>query len=418
MAGEEETLSAIPSPLRERIELIEEAVEEAPHPFIYRKLMEEGTKHVVEEYIRRKSSLKALRLSEEDMASFLGLREVDRRLVKELTDRFESGDLLVVGIDAGVNCLNLEVAYVPLCCAVAVLCASFDVVDHLPKAMTRIPFWDDEVYPDWRSLVIGYRLQFELVREAVKAWEPDMIIFDGPFLYSQLMRGRKGTSYWSEFEKTLDEGVKALEFCAEKDVPIVGFVKRPEGCSVAKKLVKAGLLRRPVRDTVALKWMRYGTFTSPMRYVRRTARLGRMEVPSRMAEEYLNRAVRMGVDESVVSIEFSYINTGYSFPYKVEVPRPFIDRLDEIMALMLALRASRGIPFPVYAADSLTKMTNVTRDLFLLSLRARLADEVRAGRLSEEDIEMFLPRHGESYGLMEEEGRFAPGTRLGRQKRR
>ncbi|OYT52734.1 hypothetical protein B6U66_00985 [Candidatus Bathyarchaeota archaeon ex4484_135] len=232
------------------------------------------------------------------------------------------------------------------------------------------------------------------------------------------MRGRKGTSYWSEFERTLDEGVKALELCAKEGIPIVGFVKRPEGCSVAKKLVKAGMLPRPIRDTVALKWMKAGTYTSLMRYIRRTAQPGKMEVPSRMAEEYLNRAVQMGVDETVVSIEFTYINTGYSFPYKVEIPAPFTDRLEEIMALLLALRASRSIPFPIYVADSLTKMTNVTRDLFMLSLRTRLAEEVRKGRLSDEDVEMFLPRHGESYGLTEEEGQFSARPGPGRSKRR
>ena len=137
-----------------------------------------------------------------------------------------------------------------------------------------------------------------------------------------------------------------------------------------------------------------------------------------MAEEYLNRAVQMGVDETVVSIEFTYINTGYSFPYKVEIPAPFTDRLEEIMALLLALRASRGIPFSIYVADSLTKMTNVTRDLFMLSLRTRLAEEVKKGRLSEEDVEMFLPRHGESYGLTEEEGQFSARPGPGRSKRR
>ncbi len=418
MAGEEETLSAIPEVLKERIELVEGSIEEAPHPFIYRILMEEGTRHVVEEYIRRRSAIKARRASEEEMASFLEVRKVDKDLVNEMARKFESGELTVVGVDAGVNCLNLEVAYVPLCCAVAALCTAFDVVDHIPKAMTKIPFWDDEIYPEWRALVVGYRLQFELIKEAVEAWRPDIIIFDGPFLYSQLMRGRKGTSYWSEFEKTLDEGVKALELCAKEGIPVIGFVKRPEGCSVAKKLVKAGMLPRPIRDTVALKWMKAGTYTGLMRYVRRTARPGKMEVPSRMAEEYLNRAVQMGVDETVVSIEFAYINTGYSFPYKVEIPVPFTDRLEEIMALLLALRASRGIPFPIYVADSLTKMTNVTRDLFMLSLRTRLAEEVKKGRLSEEDVEMFLPRHGESYGLAEEEGQLPTHPGPGRSKRR
>ena len=417
MAGEEGTLSAIPGSIRERIELVEGAIEEAPHPFIYRMLMDEGTKSVIEEYLRRKSAIKAKMSSVEEMTRFLGLRTVDQGLVEEIRDAFSSGELRVVGVDAGVNYLNLEIAYVPLCCAVAALCSSFDVEDHVPKAMTKVPFWDDEVYPEWRSLVIGYRLQFELVLEALRKWRPDIILFDGPFLYSQLMRGRKGTAYWLEFEKTLEEGVRALELCVREGVPVIGFVKRPEGCSVAKKLVRAGLLARTVRDTVALKWMRTGMYMEPMRYVRRTTRPGPREVPSRMAEEYLNRAAEMGVDEEVVSIYFTYLNTGYSFPYKVEIPAPFMDKMEEIMALLLALRASRGIPFPIYVSDSLTKMTNVTRDLFMLSLRARLAEEVRKGRLSEEDVEMFLPRHGESYGLSEEEVFPRPGPSRAHRRR-
>jgi len=138
LAGEEETLSAIPEMLKERIELVEGSIEEAPHPFIYRILMEEGTKHVIEEYIRRRSAIKARKASEEEMASFLQVKKVDKGLVKELARKFESGELTVVGVDAGVNCLNLEVAYVPLCCAVAALCTAFDVVDHIPKAMTGL----------------------------------------------------------------------------------------------------------------------------------------------------------------------------------------------------------------------------------------------------------------------------------------
>jgi len=403
LTGEAGSLSAMPGPLRERVELVEETLEEAPHPFIYRVLMDEGTKHVIEEYRRKKASLKARGDLAERAAAFLGVRKADVDLVKQLSDAFGSGELKVVGVDAGVNYLNLEVAYVPLCCAIAALCSAYDVLDYAPRVLERVPLWDDEIYPEWRTLVVSYRLQFELVEEVVERWEPDVVFFDGPFLYSQLMRGRKGTPYWSDFEKTLEEGVKALKLCAERGVPVVGFVKRPEGCSVAKKLLRAGLIERLLRDTVALKWMETGTYLEPMRYVRRTKKPGRREVPSRMAEEYFARAAQLGVDEEVVSIYFTYVSTGYSFPYKLEVPAPFADRLDELVALTLALRAARSIPFPIYAADSLTKVSNTTRDLFLLSLRARIAEEIEKGRLDEEDMEMFLPRHGENYGLAEAE---------------
>jgi len=401
LSGEAEWLSGLPSSLRERVEAIEEALEGAPHPFVYRLLMEEGTRQVIEEYKRKREAIRARKDLAEDVKRLLGLRQADKALVDRFSNAFEAGGLRVVGIDAGVNYLNLEVAYVPLCCAMAVLCSRFDVEDFVPRTMDRVPLWDDEIYPEWRALVVSYRLQFELVRRAVEIWEPDVVFFDGPFLYSQLMRGRKGTPYWADFERTIEEGVRALEFCAGRDIPIVGFVKRPEGCSVAKKLLEAGALERLVRDTVVLKWMEPGTYLEPMRYVARPEALGPREVPSRMAEEYFARAGKMGVDEEVVSIVFTYVSTGYSFPYKIEVPEPFSDRMDELVALTLALRSARGIPFPIYAADSLTKMTNTTRDLFLLSLRARLAEEVREGRLDEEDLEMFAPRHGESYGLTE-----------------
>jgi len=403
LASEVERLSSLPSSLRERVEMIEEALESAPHPFIYRLLMDKGTKHVIEEYKRKRAVLKSKNSLERAVAKTIGIRRVDEARVEGLSDAFAIGQFSAVGVDAGVNYLNLEVAYVPLCCAIAAFCTCFDVADFIPRALERVPLWDDEIYPEWRTLVISYRLQFELVREAVECWRPDVVFFDGPFLYSQLMRGQKGTSYWSDFERTLEEGVLTLDFCARRGVPVVGFVKRPEGCSVSKKLVKAGYLDRLIRDTVALKWMRTGYYLAPMRYVRRAGELRPHEVPSRMAEEYFERARQLGVDEHVVSIVFTYVGTGYSFPYKLEIPEPFADRLDELVLLTLALRAARGIPFPIYAADSLTKVTNTTRDLFLLSLRARLAEEVEAGRLSEEDLDMFLPRHGESYGLMEAE---------------
>jgi len=411
LSGEVEWLSGLPSSLREQVEAIEEALEGAPHPFVYRLLMEEGTRQVIEEYKRKKEAIRARRKLIDDIRHSLGLRQADIGLVRDLSNAFGAGELKAVGVDAGVNYLNLEVAYVPLCCAMAVLCSRFDVDAYMPRAMDRIPLWDDEVYPDWRALVISYRLQFELVEKAVEAWEPDVIFFDGPFLYSQLMRGRKGTPYWSDFERTLEEGVRALELCVSKGIPIVGFVKRPEGCSVARKLVDAGVLKRPARDTVVLKWMEFGCYLEPMRYVARPEALGPREVPSRMAEEYFTRAGKMGVDEEVVSIVFTYVSTGYAFPYKIEVPEPFANRIDELVALTLALRAARGIPFPIYAADSLTKMTNTTRSLFLLSLMARLAEEVMKGGLDEEDMEMFSPRHGESYGLTEEELERGPRAR-------
>lgn len=401
MASEAEWLSGLPSQLRERVELVEEALEEAPHPFVYRLLVEEGTRQVIEEYKAKKEVLKVRKCLADDIKGILGTKRVDEGLVEGLERAFGSGEIRAVGVDAGVNYLNLEVAYVPLCCAVAALCSRFDVLDFMPKAMERIPLWDDEVYPEWRTLVVSYRLQFELVKEAVEAWEPDVVFFDGPFLYSQLMRGERGTPYWVDFERAIEEGVRALHFCAEKDVPIISFVKRPEGVSVARKMLEAGVLKRPTRDTVVLKWMEHGTYLEPFRYVARGGALGRREVPSRMAEEYFKKAREAGIDEDEVTIYFTYVSTGYAFPYKVEVPGPFLDRMDELMALTLALRASRGIPLPIYVADSLTKMTNTTRDLFLLSLRARLAEEVEAGRLDEGDLEMFLPRHGEVYGLTE-----------------
>ena len=403
----EEELSHLPPHLRERASLVEEAIEEPPHPFIYRVLMDEGTRHVVEEYIRRKETLRGRALPLGELERLLDVRSVDKALVEELTERFGSGELRVVGVDAGTNHLNLEIAHIPLCCAVAALCSGFDVIDNIPEIMRRVPLWDDELYPEMRTLVISYRLQFKLVVKAIERWEPDFVLFDGPFLYSQLYR-RGGKAYMRDFERTVEAGVKALGFCVEKGVPVVGFVKRPEGLSVAKKLVRKGVLKRPVRDIVALKWMRYGTYTAPFRYTSRMEakeagkRRGDRLVGSIMAEFYFKKADELGVDEEAVSIVFTYLNTGYRFPYKIEVPEPFAKRLDEIVALMFALRATRGLPFPIYAADLLTKVSNTTRDLFLLSLRARLAEEVARGRLSEDDVDMFLPRHGETYGLSEE----------------
>ena len=369
--------------------------------------MDEGTRHVVEEYIRKKEALRDQGTSIEALERLLDVRAVDRALVEELTERFGSGELEVVGVDAGTNHLNLEIAHIPLCCAVAALCSRFNVVDHIPEIMDRVPLWDDELYPEMRTLVISYRLQFKLVIKAIKRWEPDLVLFDGPFLYSQLYR-RGGRPYMRDFERTVEAGIRALEFCVSKGIPVVGFVKRPEGRSVAKKLVKKRLFKKPARDIVALKWLRYGTYTAPFRYTSRMEaaeaekRNGDKLVGSIMAEFYFKKAGEMGVDEEVVSIVFAYLNTGYRFPYKIEIPEPFAKKLDEIVALMFALRATRGLPFPIYAADSLTKVSNTTRDLFLLSLRARLAEEVAKGRLSEEDVDMFLPRHGEIYGLSEE----------------
>ena len=409
----EEELAHLPAHLRERASLVEEAVEEAPHPFIYRAFMEEGTRHVVEEYIRKKEALKSKDISTDALERLLGVRVVDKASIEELTEKFGSGELEVVGVDAGTNHLNLEIAHIPLCCAVAALCSGFDVIDHIPEIMDHIPLWDDELYPEMRTLVISYRLQFKLVVKAVRRWEPDIVLFDGPFLYSQLYR-RGGRAYMRDFERTVEAGIRALDFCVSRGIPIVGFVKRPEGLSIAKKLVRRGILKKPVRDIIALKWLRYGSYTAPFRY---TSRMEAKEAEKRhesrlvgsiMAEFYFKKANEMGIDEEVVSIVFTYLNTGYRFPYKIEVPEPFAKELDEIVALVFALRATRGLPFPIYAADSLTKVSNTTRDLFLLSLRARLAEEVARGRLSEDDIDAFLPRHGETYGLSEERFEKAP----------
>lgn len=403
----EDELAHLPAHLRERTSLVEEVIEEPPHPFIYRTFMDEGTRHVVEEYIRKKRALRGKSLSLEALERLLDVRTVDKALVERLAERFGSGDLKAVGVDAGTNHLNLEIAHIPLCCAVAALCSSFSVIDYIPEVMDRIPLWDDELFPEMRTLVISYKLQFKLVVKAIKRWEPDLVLFDGPFLYSQLYR-RGGRPYMRDFERTVEAGIRALDFCVGQGIPVVGFVKRPEGRSVAKKLVKKRILKKPIRDIVALKWLRYGAYTGPFRY---TSRMEAAEaekkgenrlVGSIMAELYFKKASEIGVDEEVVSIIFTYLNTGYRFPYKIEVPEPLAKELDEIVALMFALRATRGLPFPIYAADSLTKVSNTTRDLFLLSLRARLAEEVAKGRLSEEDVDMFLPRHGEAYGLSEE----------------
>ena len=419
MAGEEE-LSHLPGLLRDRVELVESAVEEPPHPSIYRFLMEEGTRSVIEEYLRRKKAVAAKSSIQKNMAARLGVRHVNRDLVEELEKAFSSGELKVVGIDAGTNGLNLEVAYIPLCCAMAALCARFDIADCMPRAPERIPFWDDELAPDKHVQLLGFRLQFELVVKAARKWKPDFILFDGPFLMGWLWPpGLGGPVYKEDFEKTIKAGVKALDFCVEKGIPIIGFVKRPQGCKVAEKLAREGYLPRAVRDTVALRWLSWGTYLRPFYYVSRSQKPRDFwEVGSSMADEYFKMAKELDVELDHVSVAFTYVNTGYTFPYKIEIPEVFIDRLDEIIALLFVLRATRGIPFPIYAADLLTKVSNTTRDLFLLSLRARLAEEAERGRLSREDLEMFMPRYGESYGLSEEEFErasrsLASGRRIG-----
>jgi len=403
LADELEEFSTLPSSLRERIEAVEEAIEEPPHPFIYRILIDEGTKAVIEAYMRKKEALRTREESIKEMSACLGVRRVDLGLVEDVVDRFCSGELKVVGIDAGTNALNLEVAHIPLCSAVAALCVDFDVADIIPSVVKEIPLWEDEIYPDWRATVLGFGLQFDLVSKAIEKWRPDIIFFDGPFLYSQLMRGQRRTDYWRDLEETVEKGIRALEFCIRTRTPIVGFVKRPEGCSVAKRLVEQGKLPRLVRDTVALRWMKPGYYISPLRYVGDQGEVGPRDVYSRMAALYTELARELGVEEEVVMVLFTYMNTGHTFPYKIELPEAFSQDVEEIMAIIFALRATRGIPFPIYVADSLTKVSNTTRDLFLLSLRAYIAEKVKAGELDEEDIDMFMPRHGEVYGLREEE---------------
>jgi hypothetical protein len=210
-------------------------------------------------------------------------------------------------------------------------------------------------------------------------------------------------------DRAVADAVEVLNTCCEADIPIIGFVKRPVGTQMARAL---GMR---VRDIVALRWMRFGEY---VKWCGLDKGRPRDKLRTSVTREFKKYARERGIDEGNVEITSYYINTGYALPYRVEVPAYFEEATEKVFAALLALRASRGIPFPIYVADIYTKLTNTTRDLFVIALRSRLAEKVKSGEMSDEDIRLFELQLGEYLTLPLEEGRRLTTEKLARRYRR
>lgn len=355
------------------------------HPELYGQLIDHGT-DVILDYLKRYS---------EDRRKLLD-KVRGRVKIKQVNERWDGAEkLLVVASDAGNNGADLRSAFAPLYAAVAVAAEGWRLVDEPICLAGKPEVWVDEFATSERESLLAAKLQFEVSLKGVKKWMPRMLVMDGTLLlnFSFLPAAEATEDYKRDFKEAVGSAVKLLHECKNANVIVVGFVKRTRANSLCGKLGAPHL-----RDTALLDLvLGRGQYTLPEEP---------MENP--MVDRYRRFAKEeLGLKEEevkeVCDIYSCYIRTGYQTPYRLEVPRYCLDSLELVANLLYATSEEDGIPFCVYEADKLTKITATISNVRTLMLFSKAMELVRRGELRPEDLNLLALQYGEPWTLREEQ---------------
>ncbi|HID17639.1 TPA: DNA double-strand break repair nuclease NurA, partial [Candidatus Bathyarchaeota archaeon] len=309
------------------------------HPELYGQLIDRGT-DVILEHLKRYS---------EDRRRLLD-KVKGRIKLEQASEKWDGAEkLLTVASDAGNNGADLRSAFAPLYAAVAVAARGWRLVGE-PICLAGEPeVWVDEFATSERESLLAAKLQFEVSLKGARKWRPRVVVMDGTLLlnFSLLPAAEATEDYKRDFKEAVGSAVKLLHECKEAKVLVVGFVKRTRANSLCGKLGAPHL-----RDTALLDLvLERGQYTLPEEPMENPV----VDRYRRFAKEELG--LKGEEVKEVCDIYSCYIRTGYQTPYRLEVPRYCLDRLGLVANLLYATSEEDGIPFCVYEADKLTKIT-------------------------------------------------------------
>lgn len=290
----------------------------------------------------------------------------------------------VVGVDAGRNGRDYKFAYIPIYSGVAVLIENWQIVEEPLFKFGSAEVWLTEREPTRRENLLHVSLEYKLAKDSIKKWNPDYLFFDGGLVLNPklLPIPRDTTDYKEDFLYTILNALELFELCKENRTTIIGFIKRTRMCHYCRELDI-----RPVRDVSLLNSiLREGEYTTPF------------PIRNKVSNIYKQVAHKSGF--SHVDVYTFYIKTCKS-TYRAEVLDFSTDDVDKIASLIYTLSKTdlNGIPYPIYEADKLTKISSKTSNLHSLALYSKALDLIKSGQISQEDVNLLLPQYGEEFSL-------------------
>ena len=354
---------------------------ETVHPDLYGKLIDEGTDLILEHFKKYSHERKRL----------VGLVKKELE-IKEARYEEKLTGLRITASDAGNNGVDLRSAFVPMYASIAILVEGLKMVEEPVCRAGKPEVWSDEPNADRREALLTSKIQFEITIEALEKWKPKLVLLDGTLLLHYELIPRVGFSqgYKKDFNSTLESTIKLLTQCFINDIPVVGFVKRTRVNHLSKKFGAPNL-----RDTALLDLiLKVGEYTSPN------------PMDSRMAQIYEKYAKKLKLStkdvKEITSFYSSYIRTGFTTPFRLEIPKFCIDKVDEIASILVTTSQEDGIPFAIEEADRLTKMTTILSNTRTLMLYSKALDLVKKGELEPGDLNLLALQYGEPWVLREE----------------
>ncbi len=356
---------------------------ETLHPDLYQRLIDEGTDTIIEhfkEYNRLRKSL---------------IRKVQESVkVHKLNRDEEAASIRVVASDAGNNGVDLRSAFAPLYASTALASEGWSIIDEPIFEAGKPEIWSDEFKAQDREALLASKIQFKITEEAVERWDPKMVIYDGTLLiHFWLLPSNSSLEYREDFDETLLNAIGLLHTCYEMDIPIVGFVKRTRINHVCKKLGMPKLRDTALFDLI----LRLGECTIP----------DSEPMKSEVVDKYKDKARELGIPEGkvekIANFYSYYIRTGLTTPFRLEIPKYCLDRLEEMGAVIFTTSEEEsGIPFSINEADRLTRVTTSISNIRTLMLYSKALDLVKRGEMDPGDLNLLALQHGEHWVLRDE----------------
>jgi len=368
---------------------------ETLHADLYRMLIDEGTDIIIQqlkEYNQRRWEL---------------MRRIREKIeVRRLTRDEKVAKLQVVASDAGNNGVDLRSAFIPLYASTALTAEGWSITEEPIFKVGKPDVWANEFRTQQRESLLAFKIQCEVTEEAVEKWEPKLVLLDGSLLLNfWLLPPPESTEdYINDFQEALLSSVGLLHYCYERDIPIIGFVKRTRINHLCKKFNV-----QKMRDTALMDLiLRLGEYTLPEDE----------PMKGRIVNSYRRKAEELGIPSHEIA-EFtnlysSYIRTGLTTPFRLEIPKYCLDRLEEICTLLFTTsEEENGIPFSINEADRLTKVTTSISNIRTLMIYSKALDLVRKGEMNMHDLNLLALQHGEPWAL--DDSKYISGL-LGEQK--
>jgi len=357
---------------------------ETLHPDLYQRLIDEGTDTIIE-YLKEYNEIRKSIIP----------RVKEKVEIRKLKRDDEAASMRVVASDAGNNGVDLRSAFAPLYASTGLAAEGWTIIDEPIFRAGEAEIWSDEFKAQDREALLASNIQLEITEEAVERWNPKLVIYDGTLvIHFWLLPSSSSTREYSQnLNETLIKSIGLLHTCYERDIPIVGFVKRTRLNHVCRKFGMPKLRDTALFDLI----LRLGECTVP----------DSEPMQGEVVDHYKDKARELGIPDSkigkITNFYSSYIRTGLTTPFRLEVPEYCVDRLEDIGTVIFTTSEEEsGIPFSINEADRLTRVTTSISNIRTLMLYSKALDLVKKGEMNPEDLNLLALQHGEHWVLRDE----------------